>query len=198
MTQTDLLQHEVYLTDRIDKCVLSLSLSLFPSPITHLRPFSLNSTSSRYSAVAEQRSPNRQSLPHLNCIAFLRPSRESVEAVKRELSGAGAGGSGEPKYGGYWLCTSSCSSLSTQKSQQEWIVDRVARWLSTDFSNILTKTQLEEMATSDEFEVVKEVEVRPTATIRSTSHPLICVSWRGPNCRNTLQTSCHIIRAWLR
>lgn len=29
-----------------------------------------------------------------------------------------------------------------------------------DFSNILTKSQLEEMATSDEFEVVKEVQVR--------------------------------------
>lgn len=32
--------------------------------------------------------------------------------------------------------------------------------LSTDFSNTVTKSQIEEMATVDEFEVVKEVQVR--------------------------------------
>ncbi|KAK6902765.1 hypothetical protein I203_108024 [Kwoniella mangroviensis CBS 8507] len=84
-TQSELLAHEVYLTDRIDNT-------------------------------------NRDPLNHLSCIAFLSPSEASVEAVKNELS--------KPRYGGYWLY----------------------------FSNTLTKTQIEQMASVDEFEVVKEVQ----------------------------------------
>ncbi|WWC61283.1 uncharacterized protein I303_103864 [Kwoniella dejecticola CBS 10117] len=84
-TQSELLAHEVYLTDRIDNV-------------------------------------NREPLNHLSCIAFLSPSSSSVEAVKAEL--------GKPRYGGYWLY----------------------------FSNTLTKNQIEEMASVDEFEVVKEVQ----------------------------------------
>ncbi|WVQ71393.1 hypothetical protein IAR50_000927 [Cryptococcus sp. DSM 104548] len=84
-TQSELLAHEVYLTDRIDNT-------------------------------------SREPLNHLSCIAFLSPTRSSIEAVKSELS--------KPRYGSYWLF----------------------------FSNVLQKSQIEEMASVDEFEVVKEVQ----------------------------------------
>ncbi|WWC85327.1 uncharacterized protein L201_000190 [Kwoniella dendrophila CBS 6074] len=84
-TQSELLAHEVYLTDRIDNI-------------------------------------NREPLNHLSCIAFLSPNQSSIDAVKAELS--------KPRYGGYWLY----------------------------FSNTITKNQIEEMASVDEFEVVKEVQ----------------------------------------
>lgn len=38
-------------------------------------------------------------------------------------------------------------------------VKHIRRRSSADFSNTLSKTQIEEMATVDEFEVVKEVQV---------------------------------------
>ncbi|KAI5453637.1 vacuolar protein sorting-associated protein 45 [Naganishia albida] len=85
MTQTELLAHEVYLTERIE-----------------------NQT--------------RQQLNHLHCIAFLRPTRQNVAQVKSELAA--------PRYGSYWLY----------------------------FSNVLSKHQIEEMASADEYEVVKEVQ----------------------------------------
>ncbi|KAL1411206.1 vacuolar protein sorting-associated protein 45 [Vanrija albida] len=84
-TQSELLSHEVYLTDRIDNA-------------------------------------SREPLSHLNCIAFLTPSDRSIELLKQELA--------KPRYGGYWLF----------------------------FSNVLQKSQIEDMATVDEFEVVKEVQ----------------------------------------
>ncbi|KAK1924702.1 Sec1-like protein [Papiliotrema laurentii] len=84
-TQSELLAHEIYLTDRIDNNA-------------------------------------REPLTHLSCIAFLAPTHQSIEWVKQELA--------NPRYGGYWLY----------------------------FSNTLSKTQIEEMATVDEFEVVKEVQ----------------------------------------
>lgn len=58
LTQSELLAHEVYLTDRIDN-------------------------------------QSRQTLSHLNCIVFLRPTQESVDFIKQELA--------NPRYGGYWL-----------------------------------------------------------------------------------------------
>ena len=82
------------------------------------------------------RSTSREALNHLHCIAFLSPSHDSIEAVKSELS--------KPRYGGYWLCAWSAPS---------------GEMLTADFSNVLTKAQIEEMATVDEFEVVKEVQV---------------------------------------
>ncbi|RXK39558.1 hypothetical protein M231_03228 [Tremella mesenterica] len=84
-TQSELLAHEVYLTDRIDNTA-------------------------------------REPLNHLSCIAFLSPTDDTIQAVKAELA--------KPRYGGYWLY----------------------------FSNALSKSQIEEMAMVDEFEVVKEVQ----------------------------------------
>ncbi|GHJ83888.1 hypothetical protein NliqN6_0290 [Naganishia liquefaciens] len=85
MTQTELLSHEIYLTDRIE-----------------------NQT--------------RQQLNHLNCIAFVRPTRQNIAHLRAELA--------QPRYGSYWLY----------------------------FCNVLSKQQIEEMATADEYEVVKEVQ----------------------------------------
>ncbi|GFZ46321.1 Vacuolar protein sorting-associated protein 45 [Saitozyma sp. JCM 24511] len=90
-TQSELLAHEVYLTDRIDNTA-------------------------------------REPLTHLSCIAFLSATDSNVEAVKAELA--------KPRYGGYWLY----------------------------FSNTLTKGQIEEMASVDELEVVKEVQASGLAS----------------------------------
>jgi hypothetical protein len=75
-TQSELLSHEVYLTDRIDKSARLTRL---------LRRKELTSSTSR------------EALNHLSCIAFLAPTHESVEWIKQELA--------NPRYGGYWLCT---------------------------------------------------------------------------------------------
>lgn len=83
------------------------------------------------------RSVSRESLNHLTCIAFLSATDASIEAVKQELA--------KPRYGGYWLCKLSRSAGGIK--------------LITDFSNTLSKRQIEEMATVDEFEVVKEIQV---------------------------------------
>ena len=106
-TQSTLLAHQVYLTDRIDN-------------------------------------KNRDRLPHLKCICFLRPSQESLESLAEELR--------EPRYGEYYLCQSvkSCYTLS---------IDSVLT-MFLDFSNILTKTAIERLAEADEFEVVREVQVQ--------------------------------------
>lgn len=58
LTQSSLLAHEVYLTDRIDNAA-------------------------------------RDRMRHLKCIALLRPTSESIEAVERELR--------QPKYASYAL-----------------------------------------------------------------------------------------------
>ncbi|WVN85192.1 uncharacterized protein L203_100337 [Cryptococcus depauperatus CBS 7841] len=84
-TQSELLSHEIYLTDRIDNS-------------------------------------NREPLNHLSCLAFLSSSHQSIEAMKTELA--------NPRYSSYWLF----------------------------FSNVLSKNQIEDMASVDEFEVVKEVQ----------------------------------------
>ncbi|THH28265.1 hypothetical protein EUX98_g5925 [Antrodiella citrinella] len=57
-TQSTLLSHQIYLTDRIDN-------------------------------------KNRERMPHMKCVCFLRPSEESLEAMEAELK--------EPKYGEYYL-----------------------------------------------------------------------------------------------
>jgi hypothetical protein len=62
-----------------------------------------------------------------------------------------------PKYGGYWLCTSGQRFVLHKAALADLPID------VADFSNILTKKQIEEMASADEFEVVKEVQVRAMA-----------------------------------
>ena len=57
--QSEILQKEVYLFERID-------------------------------------SPGRETMKHLNCIAFLRPTKENVELLAQELR--------MPKYGLYFIC----------------------------------------------------------------------------------------------
>ncbi|GAA6034770.1 hypothetical protein JCM8097_001161 [Rhodosporidiobolus ruineniae] len=82
-TQSHLLQHEVYLTDRIDnpsRAVPSAALAASGSAASSYPP-----TSSR----------GVERLPHLKCICVLRPTDESIEQCERELR--------EGRYGGYWL-----------------------------------------------------------------------------------------------
>ncbi|GAA6018960.1 hypothetical protein JCM11491_005694 [Sporobolomyces phaffii] len=74
-TQSNLLQHEIYLTDRIDNPARRASSSAYPPTATATAP------SSR--------------LAHLNCIVVVRPTEESIQACENELLDA--------KYGAYWL-----------------------------------------------------------------------------------------------
>lgn len=83
-TQSELLAHEVYLTDRIDKYVPAVHSARALSVIALSR------------LAADLRSTAREPLTHLSCIAFLSATDSSVEAVKAELA--------KPRYGGYWLC----------------------------------------------------------------------------------------------
>jgi vacuolar protein sorting-associated protein 45 len=39
---------------------------------------------------------NREEMPQLKCLVFVRPSADSLEALERELE--------RPRYGQYWLC----------------------------------------------------------------------------------------------
>ena len=86
-------------------------------------------------------STTREPLNHLSCIAFLSPTDQSIEWVKQELT--------KPRYGGDWIC----GALGHPYTEVELMRPR------PDFSNTLSKSQIEEMAAVDEFEVVKEVQV---------------------------------------
>lgn len=63
LSQSDVLDQEVYLVERIDD------------------------------------EARREALPHLKAVALLRPSRENIARLRRELR--------EPRFGGYHLCESS-------------------------------------------------------------------------------------------
>ncbi|GAA6006708.1 Vps45p [Rhodotorula paludigena] len=82
-TQSHLLSHEVYLTDRID------------NPARHSLPAA--SAASAGAAYPPTASTSRgiERLPHLKCVCLLRPTDESVEACARELR--------EGRFGSYWL-----------------------------------------------------------------------------------------------
>lgn len=74
-----------------------------------------------------------------------------MQWVKQELQ--------KPKYGGYWLCKLS---------------DWVRQLTNTVFSNVLTKGQIEEMASVDEFEVVKEVQVSCDSLLSQLTTGILC------------------------
>ncbi|BGP43629.1 vacuolar protein sorting-associated protein 45 [Rhodotorula kratochvilovae] len=82
-TQSHLLSHEVYLTDRID------------NPARHAPAPSSSSSSSSGGGASYPPTRTRERLPHLRCVCLLRPTEESVEACARELR--------EGRFGGYWL-----------------------------------------------------------------------------------------------
>ncbi|BGP20303.1 hypothetical protein JCM10213_002068 [Rhodosporidiobolus nylandii] len=86
-TQSHLLQHEVYLTDRID----NPSRAVPSAALAHSSASSSSATS--YPPTTSSRGVER--LPHLRCICVLRPTDESIEQCERELR--------EGRYGGYWL-----------------------------------------------------------------------------------------------
>ncbi|KAG0666933.1 vacuolar protein sorting-associated protein 45 [Rhodotorula mucilaginosa] len=85
-TQSHLLSHEVYLTDRID------------NPARHALPsastsHSAGSSSTAYPPAGGQRGIER--LPHLKCVCLLRPTQDSIEACERELK--------QGRFGSYFL-----------------------------------------------------------------------------------------------
>lgn len=53
---------------------------------------------------------DRERMPHLQCIGFVRPCAGSVQALCDELKA--------PRYGSYWLCTSLCSPRLQQRRVQ--------------------------------------------------------------------------------
>ncbi|GAA6013487.1 hypothetical protein JCM10207_008867 [Rhodosporidiobolus poonsookiae] len=85
-TQSHLLQHEVYLTDRIDNPSRAVPAAALAS--------SSSSTGTAYPPTASS-SRGVERLPHLRCICLLRPTEESIAQCERELR--------EGRYGGYWL-----------------------------------------------------------------------------------------------
>ncbi|GAA5980979.1 hypothetical protein JCM5350_004788 [Sporobolomyces pararoseus] len=76
-TQSKLLQHEIYLTDRIDN------------------PSRRQGGGGGAYPPTTTGGGGGERLPHLNCIVLLRPTEESIEACERELE--------QGRYGGYWL-----------------------------------------------------------------------------------------------
>ncbi|GAA5912633.1 Vps45p [Sporobolomyces salmoneus] len=87
-TQSNLLQHEIYLTDRIDNPSRRSTASSSALPGASAYP-----PTSTAAGGAER-------LPHLNCIVILRPTEESIQACENELQ--------EARYGGYWLYFTNC------------------------------------------------------------------------------------------
>ncbi|KAM0750187.1 Sec1-like protein [Meredithblackwellia eburnea MCA 4105] len=105
-TQSQLLSHDTFLTERID------------GPSRNI-PASFASGSGAYPPTSSR---SAERLPHLKCVCILRPTDESIEACEREIR--------EGKYGSYYLY----------------------------FTNILKKSQIEQLAEADEHELVKEVQ----------------------------------------
>ncbi|GAA5869434.1 hypothetical protein JCM3774_001451 [Rhodotorula dairenensis] len=85
-TQSHLLSHEVYLTDRID----NPARHALPSASTSTAP---GSTGAAYPPASGQRGIER--LPHLKCVCLLRPTQDSIEACERELK--------QGRFGSYFL-----------------------------------------------------------------------------------------------
>ncbi|GAA5820648.1 hypothetical protein JCM10212_004317, partial [Sporobolomyces blumeae] len=90
-TQSNLLQHEVYLTDRID----NPSRQVPPSSSSSSSSSSATAGSSAYPPTTLTGASRVERLPHLKCVCLVRPTEESVAQVERELR--------EARYGGYWL-----------------------------------------------------------------------------------------------
>jgi len=112
-------------------------------------------------AGAAQRGVER--LPHLRCVCLVRPTDDSVEACARELR--------EGRFGGYWLCASLLLPSLSVRGRKLVTGGRALalapagsadglRRLYADFTNVLSKAQIEKLAEADEHELVREVQVR--------------------------------------
>lgn len=83
----------------------------------------------------------------MKCVVVLRPTEESIQACESELS--------EGRYDGYWLCEFYSLSLFSRKRE----LTRESDACVPDFTNTLTKLQIERLAEADRFELVQEVQV---------------------------------------
>ncbi|KXS13498.1 Sec1-like protein [Gonapodya prolifera JEL478] len=105
LTQSHLLSREVYLVDRIDASSGS------------------SSSSSSASASAASKDP----LKHLKCVAFLRPTPESVQALVDELR--------EPRYSEYYLYFSNTLPKSSLERLAESDVQSLVREVHEHFAD---------------------------------------------------------------
>jgi hypothetical protein len=96
-TQSNLLQHEIYLTDRIDN----------PSRQTTITTGAGAGGVGSYPPTMIGGGDGER-LAHLNCIILLRPTEESIDFCEMELQ--------RGKYGGYWLYfTNTLTKLQIEK-----------------------------------------------------------------------------------
>jgi len=91
-------------------------------------------------------------MAHMKCVCFLQNNEESLEALEEELK--------EPKYGEYYLC----QLVNLLRYNVALLVILIVHCL--DFSNILGKSAIERLAQVDEYEVVREVQVRNVLTYK--------------------------------
>jgi hypothetical protein len=105
-------------------------------------------------------------MAHMKCVCFLQNNEESLEALEEELK--------EPKYGEYYLC-----QLVNLLRYNVALLLVILTEHCLDFSNILGKSAIERLAQVDEYEVVREVQVRnvlPYKLYLSTTEFLFCRS----------------------
>jgi vacuolar protein sorting-associated protein 45 len=93
----------------------------------------------------------REKMKHLKCIAFVRPTPETIQHLVEELR--------DPCYSDYYICTcffSGYVSFSIFECMVDLLLMAV---IIVDFSNTIRKSGIERLAEADEGEVVREVQV---------------------------------------
>jgi vacuolar protein sorting-associated protein 45 len=88
---------------------------------------------------------DRDTMRHLKCLCFLRPTSESLQWLIAELR--------DPCYGDYYICTLGTSQFTTIS------LSLVLTSSLLDFSNTIRKSDVERLAEVDEHEVVREIQV---------------------------------------
>lgn len=84
----------------------------------------------------------RESIKHLKCLVFVRPTPDNVQLLSSELR--------NPRYAQYYICEFIYWPYSHCVSLIQWFISIYA----LDFSNIVSKTDLKTLAESDEHETV--------------------------------------------
>ncbi len=86
----------------------------------------------------------REPVRHLKCVVFVRPTSEMIDLLTAELK--------NPTYGLYYICRSSrlthCCMYCCPFS------------CASDFSNVISKSDIKVLAEADEQELVREVQVK--------------------------------------
>ena len=83
--------------------------------------------------------PGQKSLKHLSAICFLRPTKENIDALVREIR--------EPKYGNYFICKRSARFVRAHENI-----------VGLDFTNFVEMSDIKSLAEADEYECVRVVQ----------------------------------------